>query len=226
MEKISFLLCKCILFSEFSQDEIIDALKCINYTIKSFDKSQVVALEDSTCTSLGIVLSGSVEVQKIFASGNNITIDKLDDGSIFGEVIIFSFRNTYPSSIISVSKSDIMFISRDNISKLCNLNSKFLINFMSLLSNKILTLNKKLKAMSYQTIRQKITFYILEQCSLQKNSEITLPCSKRELSEQLGIPRPSLSRELINMKDNGLITLDKFRITIIDMESLENILLE
>jgi CRP-like cAMP-binding protein len=49
--------------------------------------------------------------------------------------------------------------------------------------------------------------------------------SRREMAEQFGIPRPSLSRELVSMKKDGLIDFDRQTITILDMEALEYLLL-
>ncbi len=53
--------------------------------------------------------------------------------------------NKYPSTILSNSNSSVMFISKEDIIKLCSLDSLILNNLMGLLSNKILMLNKKLK---------------------------------------------------------------------------------
>ncbi len=50
--------------------------------------------------------------------------------------------------------------------------------------------------------------------------------TKQKLSEILGIPRPSLSRELINMKNDNLINYEKDYIEILDKEKLELILIE
>jgi CRP-like cAMP-binding protein len=96
---------------------------------------------------------------------------------------------------------------------------------MSLLSDKILMLNKKLKNISYETIRQKISSYILEEYHQQKNLKIYLNCTRKEMADQLGIPRPSLSRELINMKKDNLIDFNKNLIFIKDIDSLEDLLL-
>ena len=50
--------------------------------------------------------------------------------------------------------------------------------------------------------------------------------TKQKLAETLGIPRPSLSRELINMKDIGIIDYYKDTIKILDLDSLFKILSE
>lgn len=224
MKDLINVLKQCILMKGFKENDIEELFKSISYSINSFSKGEIVALEGSDCSSIGIVLKGSIEVQKIYASGKTITISKLNEGHIFGEVIIFSNRNTYPATIASPENSKIMFISRENMLKLCSMNSKFLNNFMALLSNKILMLNNKLRNISYQTIRQKVASYILEEYEIQKKSNISLNCTKKEMAEQLGIPRPSLSRELINMKDEGIIDFVKSTITILDLDMLEEIL--
>ncbi|MBI6872605.1 Crp/Fnr family transcriptional regulator [Clostridium aciditolerans] len=224
MKDLISILKQCILMKSFSEDDIEELLKNINYSVNSYSKGEIIALEGSNCSSIGIVLSGSVEVQKIYASGKTVTISKLNEGHIFGEVIIFSNRSTYPATIASPENSKVMFISKENILKLSSINSKFLNNFMTLLSNKILMLNNKLRNISYQTIRQKIASYILEEYESQQKLTIKLSCTKKEMAEQLGIPRPSLSRELINMKDEGIIDFVKNTITILDLELLEEIL--
>jgi cAMP-binding proteins - catabolite gene activator and regulatory subunit of cAMP-dependent protein kinases len=208
----------------FSEDIIEKTFESINYTINSFSKGEIIAVEDSYCSSIGIVIKGGVEVQKIYASGKTITMSNLEVGNIFGEVIIFSNKSAYPATIMASTNCEIMYISKENILKLCKLNSEFLSNFMTLLSNKILMLNNKLRNISYQTIRQKIASYVLDEYKAINKLTISLKCTKKEMAEQLGIPRPSLSRELINMKDEGILDFDKNIITILDLDSLENIL--
>lgn len=208
----------------FSENEIKSFLEKVNYTFLSYSKGEIIAIEESNCSKIGIITGGTVEVQKIFSSGKVITIGSLKVSDIFGEVIIFSNRNTYPATITASSNADVMFISKEDILKLCNLFPVFLNNFMSLLSNKILMLNKKLKNISYETLRQKIASYILDEYSHQKKLDIILNYTRKEMAEQLGIPRPSLSRELVNMKKDNLIDFSKNHIIIKNVNNLEKLL--
>ena len=95
---------------------------------------------------------------------------------------------------------------------------------MELLSNKILVLNKKIKNLSFDTIREKICSYILDEYKKQKSKNIILPFTRKEMAENLGVQRPSLSREFIKMKEEGLIDFNKNNVTILDMEALEDYL--
>ncbi|BAH07186.1 Crp/Fnr family transcriptional regulator [Clostridium kluyveri] len=224
MENAINALEKCVLTKNFSKESIEDFLKNINYTLSSYSKGEIIAVEEWNCSKIGIVIKGNVEVQKIFASGKTITISRLEESDIFGEVIIFSNRSTYPATIVSSNESIIMFISKEDILNIFPLFPAFLNNFMTLLSDKILMLNRKLKNISYETIRQKIAFYILEEYAQKKNLKIHLSYTRKEMAELLGIPRPSLSRELINMKRDNIIDFHRNNIVIKDLETLRNLL--
>lgn len=211
----------CVLFNNFNEKEILDILDNINYKKTPYKKGETIALEDDPISTIGIILSGSVEIQKNYPSGKTLTINHMHTGNIFGEVIIFSNRDTYPSTIVTLQDSQILFISKDNIIKLCTLNSVFLNNFMQLLSNRILTLSKGLKDISHQTIREKISNYLLNEYKKQNNLKIRVNYSRQEMADYFGIARPSLSRELVNMKKDGLIEFRKKTITILNLDSLE-----
>ena len=126
--------------------------------------------------------------------------------------------------LISSSKSEILFISRENFKQFTYTHPDFLEMFLRDLSNKILTLNKSIERLSYNSIRQKISNYILDEYNKQNSHLININMTKQKLAETLGIPRPSLSRELINMKDSGIIDYYKDTIKILDLDQLLKVL--
>lgn len=225
MNELIETLRESTLFKGFGNEDLSRLLAGIGYRVSAYSRDQVIALEGDDASSVGIVLEGIIEVQKIYPSGRAIVISRLLRGDIFGEAIIFSRKKIYPATIVSSGSSRVLYLSEADILRLCASNSKFLYNFMGILSNKILMLNEKLKSLSYQTIRQKIANYLAEEYKKQKNPKLKMPVSRREMAEQFGIPRPSLSRELISMKHDGLIDFDRKTITIQDMEALEDLLL-
>jgi len=224
MDKLIKALGTSRLFKGYDETEISDILLHTRYKSVSYSKNRIIALEGARASSVGIVLEGTVEIQKTYPSGRSITISRLFKGDIFGEAIIFSSSKCYPATIISVDFSRVFFLSEADILRLCSTSSLFLNNFMKILSNKILMLNERLKHLSYQTIREKISSYLTEEYKLQGSRKIKVPLTRREMAEQFGIARPSLSRELISMKKDGLIDFDKSSITIKDLKSLEDIL--
>lgn len=219
------ILSKCALFNEWDNEKLDEIMSDINYKIEKYSKNEYIALEGDSISSVGIVIKGSVEIQKCYPSGKTLAINRIHEGGVFGEVIIFSKKHVYPSAVISTSVSEVLFISKKDIIKLCKKYDKFLNKFMSTLSNKILMLSNKLKNISYETIRSKVISFLLEEHEEQQTLKIQLRISKKEIAEHFGITRPSLSRELIKMREEGYIDFDKNTITINSVDTLENLLI-
>lgn len=224
MEEYLDVLQKCSIFEGMENEYIKNILKEKNYKIVNYNKGDIIAIEDSECEYIGIVLSGSVEIENIYESGRSLTIQRFIEGSTFGEAIVFSTRKTYPATVIASVKSNIMFISNNTIIELCSSDKNFLWNFMSLLSEKVLMINNKMKIISLSSIRQKLAKFILEQVNIQKSEKIKLNINKKELAEYLGIQRPSLSRELIRMQEDGILESNKNEINVLDMNTLKEIM--
>ena len=230
MDKLIDSLKHCILFKDLTLEELQNLIVNIKYSIsdncKDCDECRtcIVKLEGDVCDSLGIVLSGELEVQKHYASGKVVTLAKLNRGKIFGEAIAFSETHLYPATIVSTKGSIILYISKKDIISMCSTYPKVLNNFMQLLSSKILLLNRKIKELSFETLRQKISNYLLSQYEIQKTTSLTLPMSRKSLAEHLGVQRPSLSREFVNMKADGLIDFNKSLVKIKDLDGLNDIL--
>jgi len=208
-------------FKDLTAEEIKNLICNTSYSIKSYKKGEIIANEEDECSSLGFVLDGVVEIQRIYLSGKQIILKRLSNGDVFGEALVFSKKSNYPSTVIAISECSILFISRTDILKLCTRDERVLGNFMAALSNKILMLNSKIKTIAFKSIKHKVINYILEQVKVQKSYTIKLKESKEEIASSLGIPRPSLSRELMNLRDLEYIEFDRNIIKILTIEELE-----
>ena len=208
-------------FNNLNNEEIEKLISNIGYSVKAYKKGEVIANEEDECNSLGFVLDGIVEIQRIYLSGKQITLKRLSNGDVFGEALIFSKKSKYPSTVLAFNECTVLYISKVDILKLCTMDERVLGNFMSTLSNKIFMLNSKIKSIAFKSIKHKVINFILEQAKMQKSETINLKESKEEIASSLGIPRPSLSRELMNLRDFKYIEFDRNVIKILNFEELE-----
>jgi|WetSurMetagenome_2_1015567.scaffolds.fasta_scaffold316166_2 CRP-like cAMP-binding protein len=213
---LNWKLCKGI-----PEAEVFDMRKKTSPRKQSYQRGAIIALEDEDCSSIGVVVSGQVVVQRQLANGNLLVLDRLQRGGSFGEVIIFSDRNTYPATILAEMDSVICFISKSDVVMLCQLSPIFLRNFMGQLSNRILLMNQKIKTLTFSSVRQKTANFILDAYHQQKRTQLLFVISRNDMANQLGLPRPSFSRELAALKAEGLIEYDRKSITILKLELLQ-----
>lgn len=221
MEEIIKTIKKNQLFIGLSDESIRNVLKEIKYYIKTYSKGEIIAHEDDECKSLALVLFGTVEIQRLYSNGKYIVLSRLLQGDVFGEALVFSKSKTYPATVIALNECKMLFINKEDVLKICSYEEKVLENFISLLSDKVFILNSKIKSISFKSLRQKVINYILNEIKDQKSNSIILNNTKEEIASLLGIPRPSLSRELISLRDLGYIEFDRKIIRVLDVESLE-----
>lgn len=212
------------LFRGMRKDCVKLNLEKTKYSVKSYEKGEIIAFEGSACDSVGMVLSGNLELRKEFPAGHFMTLTYLGVCDVFGEVIVFSKMSKYPATIYAASKCEVLSITGRDIAELMEGCESILKNFVSILSNKILMLNKKTSILSFKTIEEKIASYIIEEYKVQGQMTFNIPLSRKELAGYLNVPRPSLSRAMGKMKDRGLIDFYQNTIKILDIKALENCL--
>jgi len=223
MNVLSDNLKKCTLFKDMKYEDLSNFLNISNYTIKKYPKGNVVVIEGSEREELGILLEGLLEVQTHYPSGKLLTLTRLRPAEIFGEAILFSRMNKFPATIEAIKDSKIIFIKKENLINCLTNCHKFMENFLELLANKLLILNKKVKMLTLGSIRQKIGNFLMEEYNKQGSNIIKVSLSRKEMAEHMGIQRPSLSRELIKMRNAGIIDFNRKVIIIKDMAVLSKL---
>lgn len=234
MDSLLTLLEKCSLFKNKSLEEIEFLMAKINYEIKSFTEGENVFSPLQTADKIGIVLSGTVDVQKFFPSGKIIILERKKSPDLIAESTIFSMYPYYPENIAVHKSSKILFIRKTELRNLFALDADFMMNYLESVSNSVLLLKHKIGILSLDSIQEKIAAYLAHNDEpnkhINKDSNkddsniINLPFSKKAWAEYMDVSRTSLSRELKKLETAGIISVHKREIEIKDWERLENIL--
>ena len=183
--------------------------------IRDYPNNYSFAMESDISKSVGIVLEGRVLIKAYSLGGNNFTLNSIDEGQIFGDILIFSNEhNTFPGTLITQGKTKIALIPNNVFEKFLFNDNDLLRNFLRLLSDKSYALNYKSRLLGQDSVRDKILFYLFHQRRIQNSRVIKLNMTKEELANQLFVQRPSLSRELARMKKDGIIDYDRYTVTL------------
>lgn len=218
------LLTQINLFENLKNDELVMMLHCLKPKIVSYERRECIMIEGRDSTGIGIVLEGEAIVARDGLAGDRRIISKLNTGDIFGEIAAF-VGNKSLTTVESTTSSTIMFLPSYKIvetcPKVCNCHKTLIRNMLEVVSQKVIVLNKKVEILSLKSIREKISNFLLEQYNINKSLEFEIPFKRHELAEYLNTTRPSLSRELIKMKDEGIIDFNLNFFRIIDLETLK-----
>jgi CRP-like cAMP-binding protein len=200
--------------SYFEKLENIDSLiekRCIK--IKNFEKNNTIREVNEECKWVDIVVSGVIIAYSLNENGNSTTMFEFEPGSIIGANLILT-GGVYPLNFYSKNETKIISLSKKCIEELLH-NYDFTIKFFKALSINSQNLNKKVFIFHKKTIRENLLDYFTTQANLQKSSTFTLPISKKELADYLGVQRQSLFRELKLLREENIIKIENRKITLL-----------
>lgn len=214
---------KSNLFFNMSEKEIERFLKDSDSFVKNFKSGEYIFNQGDRPEYTFIIEKGSVVVENIDSNGKKNIVNVFNSvGTVFGEVYMYLESESYDYSSYSNEDSKILCIPKKAL--LLNgeddLNLKIINNMLKILASKSFFLNQKLLMMGAVTLREKLIKYILNHST---HNELILTLNRQEMGNYLGVPRPSVSRELMNMKKENLIEIDKNKI-IFNREKLENLI--
>jgi CRP-like cAMP-binding protein len=213
------------LFRNIDDQSLGIMFDCLKPRMKKYRQREVIVSYGQPFTGIGIIAGGRVALTREQYSGNRIIITFLDSGNIFGEMIAFSDRKTWPVTVISQEDSTILYLPPDRItgtcSNVCASHTTLILNMLGILSNRALMLNRKIEHISVKSIRGKISSYLLDVLRESNDNTVVIPMKRHELADYLNIPRPSLSRELGLMRNERIINFKGSIITVYDTGKLE-----
>jgi CRP-like cAMP-binding protein len=218
LETLSPSLIKCALFKGLQADEINSMLGCIKAVSRKFFKGQMIISEDDKSSLIGIVISGSVRIERIDFFGERQVIGKAGPSEIFGEVFAFS-GVPYKVDILAASDCEILLLQSSDAlkvcSKACSFHNQLVLNMVKIVSDKSLRLNEKAMIMSQRTTRSKLLAFLDSKAKACLYNEFDIPYDRQELADYLGVERSALSAELSRMKRDGLIDYHKNHFTLL-----------
>ena len=201
------------LFDGIDPADLKAVLGCIGYHISTFSKGDIVVFEDQHIKHIGILLSGCVDMIKEDLWGNKTMLVRMYQNELFGETFACGSGNQSLVTFVVSEAAKILFIPFDRVmhscTMACTFHHKLIENMVRIIARKNQELMRKVEVVSKRSIREKILSYLSIQAQLQGTRYFEIPLGRVELAEYLCVDRSALTRELVKMKDDGLIDYDR-----------------
>ena len=122
-----------------------------------------------------------------------------------------------PLTVCFFSKNKII----DQCTHSCKWHNSLVSNMLGVVSERAMVLSKKMEYISIKTMRSKLCTLIYEQYLKRKTATLTLPMNRQQLADFLNVSRPSMSRELSRMRDEGIIDFHLSTVKILNIEKIK-----
>lgn len=190
--------------SEKNKEKLLTYLEAVTY---KYAKNKRILNNLIINNFICIILKGSIEITRIDVEGNKRLIDSYETNSLFCS-LSYSFKNE-ETEITTKEETKIIIIDFNSIINMnenkLSIYNTFLKNLTIILSKIIVKSNERIEVLSNKSIRDKLLDYFKIQSKKNNSKVIYLPVSYTELADYLAVNRSALSREIKNLKDDGLI---------------------
>lgn len=209
MEKFLEVLKNCPLFDGIDESDLLRMLTCLGAKTASFDKKYTVFAEGKAAKYIGIVLSGSVQVEQTDYYGNRSILSTIGESEIFAEAFACAEMESLPVSVIANEPSEIMFIECAHILHTCQngcgFHHRLIFNLMRDLATKTILFHQKIEITSKRTTREKLMTYLMLQAKKAGRNSFDVPYDRQALADFLEVDRSGLSAEIGKLKREGII---------------------
>ena len=197
-----------------NKEKLLLLLGAHNFTFKKDTSLQSFVKEGNI---IGIITKGYVQIIRTDHNGTRTIIEELEEEDIFGSYISSLKNKEY--NIITKEDTEIIFIDYERILT-CEDTTKtyyieFTKNLLEIYATKINEKNERIEILTKKTIRNKLLEYFSIIFKKHNSKYIYLPSTFTDLADYLAIDRAAMTRELKNLKEEGLIEIKGKRITLL-----------
>ena len=206
---------KTTLFHDLTEEETCEALKRLRAGERSYEKGALILHAGDMTDALGLVLSGSVTIERSDIWGNRTILSHADAGQFFAETYAFLPNEPLLVDVVANEACRILFIQVGSL-KSPGLSqpapawqTKLALNLLTISTRKNLQLSGRSFHTAPKTIRGRVMSY-LTSVSLQSHScRFDIPFDRQQLADYLNLDRTALSKELGRMQKEGLLRVRK-----------------
>jgi len=211
------------IFSELP-DEALEKIEKTG-SRKSFQKNDVILMEEESGTALFVIVTGKVKVARSSNDGREVILTILTDSDFFGEMAILDGL-TRSASVVAIEETELFMLQRNDFMNLLHEHPEISIVLLQELTRRLRAADMKIKALSLKDAEGKVASVLLQLADevgkiKQGKVEIDKLPLQQDLANMAGTSRETISRTLHSFAKKGLIELEGSRLRILDYEKFK-----
>ena len=184
------------LFSACTDEELQELIR-VPHRREEYKTGDLVVSAGDPCRSLMLLTQGVVETRMCGANGREVVIDQLKSPTLLAPAFLFAEDNTIPVEVTMHTDGTVWYINREAFFQFMTRHPHVLRAFLQTLSARSRFLSSKVKGFAVKGLRDRVLDHI------RQHGAIT---SVAKTAEVLGVARPSLSRVISELLDEGLLS--------------------
>lgn len=191
---------------------------------KSFASRSVIFHQGDARKAVYFICQGIVKIYKLDQDGNEQIINLLTAGDLFPHVGFFD-ATPYPATAEVLEPAELLVIPIQRFEQVLLETPSIAIKVMRVMGQKLLNLQQKLLELRMHDVHQRLVSILLRLTAEHGRPDgatiqITLPLTHQALANMAGTTRETVSRFLNQLKKEGILHIDRKKISILQLDAL------
>ncbi len=173
--------------------------------------------------SPGIVIDGTVRLIVRAHDGREAMLRALGRGDMFGLTTLFGPPRSLPPverSILSVDRSTVVMFDPAVFLRFGQRYCEFSMQMAHDLASSASMVSDAAGQFAFMSVRQRVAGYLLRIAAPDSSGALVAPVTQQHVANAVGSVREVVARTLHDMRSDGLISVSRARVTIVDRDGL------
>ena len=208
------------IFQDLSPSELAELDRQL--TMSSCEPGRIFYMPEDSGEVMFLLKKGRVQLYRISPSGKKLVVATLGPGAMFGEMSMVGqgMHNTFAES---VDECLLCVMSRADVERLMREKPMVAFRFVEALGDRVTQLESRLEEIAFKSIPARLASLLLRLDIEQGGNDRVGGYTHQDLGEMLGTYRETITQTLNEFKADGLVSISRKSIQILDRDRLEEL---
>lgn len=184
---------------------------------RSFKKGDTIYPTNQKGPVLFVVKSGSVNITRQSAVGQEFDVKAIGPGTVFGEVPALG-QTMLGAHAVAAENSKIALINASEFEKLAAAAPSFALNMVRQIGPRLVEAERRHEQAAFQPVTSRVASLLIKLAN--KDNQV-VGYTHQEMADLLGVYRETVTNAIAELKQDRLIKVGRKRITILDPDALK-----
>lgn len=194
--------------------------------VESYERNKTIFFPGDPAERVYFLTKGAVKLSRVYEAGEEITVALLRENSVFGVLsLITGDRSDRFYHAVAFTPVELMSLQADQMSVALKEHPELSAMMLRGLSSRILQTEMMIETLAHRDMGSRLVSFLLILCrdfGVPGNEGITvdLKLSHQAIAEAIGSTRVTVTRLLGDLREQGMISIHKKKITVHDPVTL------
>lgn len=219
------LLARTPLFSHFQPDELNRLVSFLRVT--RYPARRILFRKGDPGTNMMVVLQGRVQICTRSAEGKEFVVNIINPGEVFGEIALLDGSDR-TADAVTMDACELMVLERRDFMPFLKDHPDACMRLLEVLCQKLRWTTGVLEAALFLEGPSRLARILVHLARLygqpvRDGVQLHIRLSQQQLANMVGMSRESINKQLSHWRDDGIVAIEDGRITITDLDALQEI---